>query len=89
MWSSPETGIPTAQIVAEHIRVLESALASACEEDFDPRNPALQETLEYLERKTIRTGGFRLFRSGLDRGNLADMKAGLALIKKHMGLLDR
>ncbi len=88
MWNAPGTDIPTAQIIAEHIRVLETALVSASDENDDPRNSELYAALEYLESKTLRTGGFRLFRSGLDRGSLADMKSGLILIKKHLGLLD-
>ncbi len=86
MWSSPEKEIPSHNLRAENLRILENAVAQA--EDFDPRTPEVYSALDNLQASSCRSWGFTVYREGLECCNMQAMSMGLSLIKQHIGFIN-
>lgn len=84
MWNTPGIQISTAQIIQEHVRILEAAIEQA--EENNPSRPEIFEALAYLENRTIRSAGFKRYRAGLEKGRIEDLIEGMKLIKKALGV---
>lgn len=80
MWNAPQNETPKADIQKEHLRILEEFAYSGDEPDA-----LVSEALDWLEKECLRPGGFRLFRSGIIKGDTFIIRAGLDLIKRHLG----
>lgn len=83
MWNAPKNTIASADIALEHWRVLTAALRDI--EECDPRSRQVSEALDYFRARTIRQGAINLIAAGLRDGNSEYVRAGHALLRKHLG----
>jgi len=80
MWNAPNHPIPESQIRAEHLRVLRSAIHLD-----EPNTSQVLEALQYLEARSLRTGGFSAFRRWLAHGGDDRFHDAMNAINRHLG----
>jgi len=83
MWSASKIDIPEFYVKQVHLRVLDEAVKNASE--FDVRSAAVYEALDYLQKNSLHTWGFTVFREALEQNCHATLQKGLELIRKHLG----
>jgi hypothetical protein len=81
MWNCPDKPIPEFQIRRSHLQVLEDAFLMEA-----PDTAEVRAALTYLERRSLRRGGFTLYRSWLCQGGEQRFHKAMAAIKKHLGM---
>jgi hypothetical protein len=81
MWNCPDKPIPEGHIRQACFQTLEDAIYLD-----QPNTPEVRAALEYLEFKSLRPGGFTLYRAWLKNGGEQRFHQAIATIKKHLGM---
>ena len=83
MWSTTQKPISRLEIQEHYIGILRQAVEDATE--FDIRKPFVYEALDFLQKQSLKSWGFTVFREGLEKSDLALLQQGYNLICQHVG----
>jgi hypothetical protein len=83
-WNAKKDVIPEFYIKAEHLRVLEDAIANA--DEFSVWSKDVEAALNYFTARVPRHSGVNLFWQGIRQNRQDFLTQGLAKIKRENGL---
>jgi hypothetical protein len=83
MWNSTPKPVARRDINEHYLGILRQAVQD-CHE-FDIRQAAVYEALDRLQKESIKSWGFTVFRRGLERPDYDLLRQGYCLICQHLG----